>query len=212
MFFESISFEKGKAPLLKYHYHRMTNTIKTELSLKNIGNKQRKEMESFLDTTMSFLTALTSPSSKGYFKCRVTYNPYNVDNKFVKFIPYELSSIKTLQLVDGNNIIYDRKYSDRSQINRLFKKRGTADDILIVRKGMITDSSYCNILFFDGKDWVTPIPLLPGVQRTFLLDQKIIREIPIKEEDIFKYKSFKLINALRNFDRVEAIPIKNIHF
>lgn len=212
MFFESISFEKGKASLLEYHYHRMRHTIKTELSLGKIGDKQREKIESFLDTTMFFLRTLIPPSSKGYFKCRVTYNPYNIDNKSVKFIPYELSPIKTLQLVDGDNIIYDRKYSDRSQINRLFKKRGSNDDILIVRKGMITDSSYCNILFFDGKGWVTPPSLLPGVQKAFLLDQKMIREIPIKERDIFKYKSFKLINALRGFNRVEAIPIKNIHF
>ena len=63
--------------------------------------------------------------------------------------------------------------------------------------GFLTDTSYCNILLFDGTDWITPEnPLYKGVQRECLLDEKIIKVGEIHERDLNNYEFFMLVNAM----------------
>jgi 4-amino-4-deoxychorismate lyase len=78
--------------------------------------------------------------------------------------------IESLKLVEDNTISYRHKYSDRSHLLELMNMRGDCDDILIVKDGYITDTSFSNIVFFDGDKWVTPArPLLRGTMRESLL-------------------------------------------
>jgi len=148
-------------------------------------------------------------ASTGIFKCRVLY-----DNRSVKseFLPYSLRSVKTLKLVNGNEVCYPYKYTDRSKINKLFEMRGECDDIIIVRNGMITDSSYSNLVFKDKNgDWVTPSSyLLPGTKRAFLMKNRMITEQEISTADIKKYSEVKLINAMIDIEDTFGIPIENI--
>jgi 4-amino-4-deoxychorismate lyase len=81
---------------------------------------------------------------------------------------------------------------------------------LIVKNGFITDTSSANILFYDGRDWVTPsTPLLMGTCREKLLRGGKIREENIKRDDIYKFKHFRLINAMIG-ENLLPIPIINI--
>ena len=106
----------------------------------------------------------------------------------------------------------DLKYTDRSIIDKNYKLKSLSDDILIIKNGFVTDSSYCNIVFFDGLSWVTPkYPLLKGVQRNFLLKNKIIFKKKIKVSDISKYKSFVLINSMTEFNTNDAVNINKIN-
>ena len=62
------------------------------------------------------------------------------------------------------------KLRQRGKLNELFAKKGSCDDVIIVRNGLITDSSYANLIFFDGREWITPkVPLLEGTCRARLL-------------------------------------------
>ena len=98
---------------------------------------------------------------KGIYKLRIGYNEVTKDAVFES---YTFSDIKTLKLVEDNTIEYGLKFSDRKCLNELLMKRGRCDDILIVKNGMVTDSSICNIVFFDGQEWITPAnPLLNAV-------------------------------------------------
>ena len=73
------------------------------------------------------------------------------------------------------------------------KKEVICDDILIVKQGFITDTSYSNVLFYNGKEWLTPThPLLKGTQRASLLDQEIIRVAEIRLEDLHHFKKVTL--------------------
>jgi 4-amino-4-deoxychorismate lyase len=88
--------------------------------------------------------------------------------------------------------------------------KGNYDDILIVKNAYITDSSYANILFYDGGKWFTPhMPLLAGTCRARLLKESKICEMKIKIDDIKKFESFCLINAL-NEGMESPLPIENI--
>ena len=86
------------------------------------------------------------------------------------------------------------------------------EDIIIVKNGFVTDSSFSNLIFFDGKEWYTPsTPLLKGTTRARLLNEKKITERVIKIEDIKNYKSISLINAFNEIGDI-LIDIENVTF
>ena len=78
------------------------------------------------------------------------------------------------------------------------------DDILIVRRGLLTDTSIANIALFDGKDWFTPkLPLLRGTCRTALIDNGIIKEKDIRPEELSSYSFVRLFNAMIKWGALE---------
>jgi 4-amino-4-deoxychorismate lyase len=128
----------------------------------------------------------------------------------VEFIPYQYKVINSLRLVEHDRVSYEFKYTDRKVLNRLYDLRKNCDDVLIVKRGLVTDTSYANIVFKRGKHWYTPwSALLKGTTRSFLLERNLIREEEIRIEDIKTFESFKLINAMLEFDAPE-MSISNI--
>ena len=98
---------------------------------------------------------------------------------------------------------FNYKSEDRNELNEAFAKRGECDDVLLVRAGLVTDSSYCNVAFFDGENWFTPrVPLIYGVNRTGLMaDGKLIeKDISVKE--LNRFASVCLFNAMIEFGEV----------
>ena len=80
-----------------------------------------------------------------------------------------------------------------------------------MKNGYITDTSFSNIIFFDGANWITPsTPLLEGTKIKELLEKKIISEQEIKLKDLIKFSKAKLINAMIDIDDGNEIEMKNI--
>jgi len=147
--------------------------------------------------------------SKGLVKLRFLYTQ---DDYKLEFSDYKPRKINTLKVIENNKICYSLKFSDRSLINRLFMQKGNYDDILIVKNGFITDTSIANIVFYNDKKWVTPAtPLLKGTCRDKLLKEGKIKKEIIKINDLHKFKSFCLINAMNCGDLL-PIPIESICF
>ncbi|MDH5475896.1 MAG: aminotransferase class IV [Cyclobacteriaceae bacterium] len=145
---------------------------------------------------------------EGICKLMIRYN--QVEQKFI-IEHYQPRKITSLKLVVDNAINYELKYSNRSRIEHLYQMRKDCDDILIVKNGLVTDTSFSNIAFFDGSQWVTPIqPLLKGTMRQRLLNDSVIFEENIKVEDLDAYVSCKLINAMKDFNTEKEIKIENI--
>jgi 4-amino-4-deoxychorismate lyase len=193
---ESILLIDGKFPLLDYHQARMDYTAKSYF-----GHKIKLPLQ---DWIASF------PFPKiGKFKCRMLYGK---TIQLPEYHPYELKAIKSLKITEANDLEYNLKYSDRIALNKLFDSRGTATDVLIVKHGLITDTSYCNIAFFNGNDWFTPAqPLLKGVRRALLLDQGLIKEADIEVSDLGKFSHFKCFNAMIGWDEAETGEVEAIH-
>ena len=81
----------------------------------------------------------------------------------------------------------------------------------MLRKGLLTDSSYANIVLDTGEAWITPvIPLFEGVQRAFLLDNNIIQTTTIHTVELASFKGFQLINAMNPFDPKRFVSVKGI--
>ncbi len=158
------------------------------------------------------LTAVLSKQkfpSDDWIKCKVVYD---TEVKEVTFHPYTPKKIKSLKIIENNEIEYSLKYANRRIINMLYEQRELNDDIIIVRNGFVTDSSYANLVFWDGHNWHTPnSPLLKGVQRQFLLSQCKIIESQIKIEDLVKYKKAGLINAMLDITDMPTIGIKKVN-
>jgi len=139
------------------------------------------------------------------YKCRVLYRK---DVEVVDFQPYLPRDVKTLQLLEVNDIDYSFKFEDRQLFQSLMNLKGQADDILIVKNGFITDTSYSNIVFFDGEKWITPDTyLLNGTQRQYLLRKKIITEAKIRKEDVKNFQLAKPINAMLDFKTTPFVSI-----
>ena len=154
-------------------------------------------------------THISSEYRTGRFRLRISYNESSTKTEIEPYITKNITRLKVWAVAPSFD--YSLKYTDRSVLNYLFSQRGDCDDVLIIKNGMVTDTSVCNIVFFDGQKWITPsTPLLCGTARARLLADGTIEERPIAVCDIHKFEAFRLINALRHFDTVATTTTDNI--
>ncbi|WP_457749823.1 aminotransferase class IV family protein [Sulfurimonas sp.] len=183
-YLETIKALDGELYNLKYHQKRLDETIKNS----NI-----------------ILKDIVLPPASGLFRCRVVYDAKNYE---VTYHPYKKKNIKTLKLVCDDEISYARKYCERSAIDVLMQKKSFCDDILIVKNGLVTDTSIANIAFKYKNNWLTPKkPLLAGTTRARLLQNHKIVEEDISVKDLENFTQVALMNAMIDFD---IIPNENI--
>lgn len=195
--FETICVERGKILHLHYHQRRYQ-----EAYMRYWGKKPA--------TTITDGFILPKHCDVGKYKLRIGYNEFA---KKAEIEPYTLKHIERLKIVVADTLDYSLKYTDRTELTSLLLQKHDCHDVLIIKNGMVTDSSFCNIVFFDGKEWLTPsTPLLQGTARARLLEQGLIKEIAIAVEDIKSFCSFRLINAMRHFDELEPTAIERIIF
>lgn len=193
---ETIRTEEGKLLNISFHNERMIRSLYGVFGLRN-----EPDLEKIIN--------IPEFARKGVYKCRVEYDQ---TIRKIEFLPYIIKPVNSLKLIDNNEIDYRYKFVDRNAINKLMADRGECDDIIIVKKGFITDSSYANLIFIDQSgNWVTPETfLLKGTRRANMLKQGQITETKISYRDINKYTEVKLINAMIGLDDTEGIPVGNI--
>ncbi|KAB7731225.1 hypothetical protein F5984_10505 [Rudanella paleaurantiibacter] len=142
------------------------------------------------------------------YKCRVTYGP---DVQLVEFEEYHVRRVQSLKLLAADGLDYTYKYADRRALNALFAQRGPADDVLLVRDGLLTDTSYANVALYDGSRWHTPArPLLAGTMRARLLTEEILHPTDIRPDDLPNYKGLKLLNAMLDWGQTPMLDIGQI--
>ena len=187
-FIETICIEDGQILNLPRHQQRVDSTRRHFF-----GQMPRLNLEEHIRTT---------GCGNGRIRCRVTYG---ADIQNIEYFPYHIRSVKTLKPVECDSMEYSYKYADRSALDSLFARRGEADDILIVRNGLLTDTSIANIALWDGRQWHTPArPLLKGTRRAELLDNGILTEHDIPVENIWAYRKIRLFNAMLHFGEIEG--------
>ena len=145
----------------------------------------------------------------GLFKCRFLYDPSGYQ---IEYTPYSMRGIKTLKIVYLERADYSHKYTDRKILDEALAAKAGCDDVIIIRRGLVTDASSANVAFRRKGAWFVPDSfLLPGTIRQKLIDQGAVRETTIGVEDIRDYDACKLINAMVEFDMPE-ISVANIVF
>lgn len=185
-FIETIRIEHGAIQNLSYHNQRMNATRKALFGP---------------DTLIDLADSIQPDNCLQRTKCRIEYNK---DILMVDYAPYQIRPVHSLRLLSCDAIDYPYKSTNRSALNALFADRGEADDILIIRNGLLTDTSICNIALWNGETWVTPaMPLLPGTMRASLLNAGKIIPSDIRPEDLPDYSRIRLFNAMIGFGEVE---------
>lgn len=183
LFIESLRVEEGHFQDAEGHYRRITDTLR-ECFGKDAGIPCPFPEDAMVPDNMR----------QGIVKCRYVYGAYDCKIEYEAYVP---RPIRTLRLVEGGSIDYHLKYADRSGLLALREQRGDCDDILIVKNGELTDTSYSNIVLFDGRRYVTPRAfLLNGIRRRSLLDRGVIEEQKITPQDLRYFQRLYLVNAL----------------
>jgi 4-amino-4-deoxychorismate lyase len=186
---ESIRLLDGIFNNPSYHQARM------DASIHALFNRQNSiDLKQYLETAHY--------PKAGLFKCRILYDDTAIYS--TEFISYAPRRVNSLKIIESNTIDYAYKYEARTSIDELFALRDNCEDIIIVKNGLVTDSSYSNLIFFDGKHWITPArPLLKGTMRQSLLEAGVIQEGIITRKEIYTFQRCRLINAMVGFNGPE---------
>jgi len=191
---ESIKVQYRIPKNLEYHSARMNSSRQVMF-----GIREKIDLERIL--------TLPQNLGEGIYKCRVIYGASILEQHYIPYIPRK---IRSLQLVQNDQIEYSHKYLDRSQLE-LLRNKIVADEVLIVKNQRPTDTFSANVVFYDGISWITPSkPLLKGTKRQYLLDKNIILEKDIFVQDIKHFHTCALINAMCDLDESNTISVDQI--
>jgi len=191
-FLETIKVLDGELCYIEYHQERYERTLR-----------------SYGITNFKKLADVLYPPAKGFYRCRVIYN---LDDELTQsYHSYEKREISSLKLMEANDIGYEKKYANREALEKLFNKRERSDDIIIVKDGLVTDTTIANLAFFDGSEWLTPKrPLLAGTTRQRFLDNGFLKEADIVAKSLIEFEKMALMNAMIDFDIIADKKIEEI--
>jgi 4-amino-4-deoxychorismate lyase len=192
---ETIRVENQKIYNLKYHNDRLNYT--------------RNQLWNFEDKwDLAQLITIPADLPAARYKLRIAYQQ-QIEN--IRWEPYTQRTVNSIQLVYDDQVAYAHKYDRRDHLTQLYALRENADEILIVKNGMVTDAYFYNVAFYDGTQWYTPdTPLLPGTQRAFLLDTGTIQSNPISVDMLPNFKVLRLFNALNPWETAPELSIHQI--
>lgn len=197
-FIETIYWKDGAMPLLHWHELRFSKT-----QMAHFGKK--------IHLSLSELIALKSPRTlleDQVYKVRIVYSEKDIS---VAFEPYQKKTIHSLHLVQNDMIDYSFKYLDRSSLEQMKIPFDNEEEIIIVKNGLLTDTSFTNIALFNGRDWLTPkFPLLEGTRRAFLLGKKTIIPASVAIDDLHQYAKIRLFNAMVSWEEAWELSIASL--
>ncbi len=197
LLFETIKIFNGE--IFNPHYHN-----------RRMNNSRRKLFASQSEINLFSQIKIPKDFKLGLVRCRVIYSR---EIEKIEYFDYQPRKIDSLKIVECDDIIYDHKLLNRNKLEELKRENAKSDsqEILIVKNGMITDTSFSNVVLSDGTKWFTPsTPLLKGTKRASLIDSGLIYEQEISLKDLRNFTHIKLINAMIELDESPAIEIQSV--
>lgn len=193
---ETIRCQDGQLDNLHYHQERLKRSRRELLGLS--GDLRLEDIQ------------VPEEMRSGLYKCRIVYAE---KIEVIEFLPYQMQAVASLKLVDCGQLNYSYKFADRKPIEKLYRLRNQADDVLFLRRGLLTDTSYANIALFDGHQWFTPArPLLAGTRRAALVDAGLLLPDHIHPKDLAHFQELRLINAMARLEDALRVPINQVFF
>lgn len=190
-FLETIRLADGILQQLDLHQQRVDRTLKAHYG------------------TRINLSCIKIPHAcnKGVYKCRVVYD---TEIREIDFQPYILRPRMIVKVVNGDDIDYPYKYADRTPINTLWHG-AQADDVIILKNGLLTDSAYANIILQNDDGLFTPTrPLLCGTMRQRLLDEQAILTKDIDATQLSDYQYIHFVNAMQPLGCQPPMAVKDL--
>ncbi|MCX6280384.1 MAG: aminotransferase class IV [Bacteroidetes bacterium] len=204
--FETIRIENGLPLHLRWHEERM---LKSGFRMQDAGCEPAAGLR-VPGTRLKLMLRVPENMQKGIVRCNMIYEKDLIEVTFRHYVKYPVRSLK---LVNADSIDYHLKYYDRKALEELVAMRGECDEIIIVKDGLITDSSISNLIFYNGSRWYTPAnPLLEGTCRSRLLAEGKVLKREIRPGDLDQYQGCKLINAFREPEDEKMIRMEDVRF
>jgi len=183
---ETIRIEKGRPCHLEWHNRRF-NRARREL----FGSEEELDLGEFL----------TRVPVQGTCRCRILYR---AEVEKVEFLSYMFRLPRSFVLTEFTGK-YDHKYADRSLFERLKIRCPEAEELILCRNGLITDTTIANIALRKGSLWYTPKkPLLAGTTRARLLSEGSLIEADLPHTALREFDELALMNAMIGFRPIEA--------
>lgn len=184
IYFETIKCKDYEIFNLKYHNKRISNTIGLNIELREY---------------------IYPPNGK-LLRCKLIYDENGILD--IEYFEYKERNFEIFKVIVDDNIDYKYKYLNRFHIEQLYSKKGIADDIIIIKNGLITDTSIANIAILKDEKWITPKkPLLYGTTRDKLIEKNYIKEEDINLQDLKNSKKIAIMNAMIGFKELKNIQI-----
>lgn len=184
-YFETIKCEDFEVYNLDYHNSRVAKTIGLNINLQEYINLISAEL----------------------LRCKVIYDKSGVID--ILYFPYKKREIKSFKIVVDDSVDYSKKYLNRERLDELFLKKEDCDEVIIVKDGIVTDTTISNIAIFYENIWITSKNcLLAGTTRARLIDEKKLYEKDITLDMLKSASKLALINAMIGFDEIEDFRIK----
>jgi len=190
-FIETIKIENGIAHNLGLHLERASETCFHHFGVRTVFPFE------------TIINEIRSSHNEGIYKLRIIYTD-KIEHYTIE--QYQPKIVKTLKIVDGGNIDYSFKYEDRSELEKLLSLRGECDDIIIIKDGFVTDTSYSNIVFMVGGKLFTPSNfILSGIKRESMLQKGLIYAREIRFSEIDSFEKIFMINSMLDLYFVEKV-------
>lgn len=184
-YFETIKCEDFEVFNLDYHQKRVANTIGLNINLQEYIN----------------------PISEELLRCKLIYDENGVVD--VLYFPYKKREIKSFKIIFDNEIEYSKKYLNRAKLDELYEKKDDCDEVIIIKDGIVTDTTIANIAIFYENSWITSKNcLLGGTTRARLLEEKKLLEKDITLDMLKNASKVALMNAMIGFDKIKSFKIK----
>lgn len=182
LLFETIKIVDFKPANLDFHIARAMNCVEQKLKF-------------------DFKSILKSPLN-GVVRAKVIFDiKGNLHN--VEYFAYQMRDFYEFRLTQID-FDYSKKYLDRSNIEKIMLKNG---EIIMLKNGLVTDTSIANIAIFDEllDSWITPkTPLLQGTTRARLLQDGFLKEANITKYMLLQAKRFAIMNAMIDFYEIKS--------
>lgn len=195
LFFETICYEQGCFQQIELHNERFNRTRQQFFRLQT-------------PLQLEFYLSIPADLKDKTVKCTVTYG---TDIVRIDYNLYQIRPVNSLQMVVNDTIEYAFKYADRTKLNSLFNLRHQSDDILIIKNGLITDTSYANIVFRKEGKWYSPSnPLLKGTRIDRYFREGRVAPALLRPSDLPLFSEARIVNAMISIGNSPVIPINNI--
>jgi len=184
-YFETIKCEDFEVFNLDYHHKRVARTIGKNLNLQEYINPPTNEL----------------------LRCKLVYDDNEILN--VEYFTYKKREFKNFKIIFDDNIDYSKKYLNRDKLDNLFLKKDSCDEIIILKNGVVTDTTIANIaIFYDGV-WITSKNcLLEGTSRARLIEKKELFVKDISLDMLKKASKIALMNAMIDFYEIKDFRIE----
>jgi len=197
LFIETICYEQGHFQRIDLHNARFNRTRQHFF-----GWQPELQLELFL--------SIPEHLKGETVKCTITYGSEIIG---IEYRLYKIRPVNSLQLVKVESIDYSFKYADRTKLDDLYQLRNQSDDILVIKNGFITDTSYANIILLKNGKWYSPQnPLLWGTRLEDYFREGLITPALLRAEDLHQFSEARIINALISIEKSPVISIENIQY